>query len=287
MQKQYLVVVGQPGALRQSVLKGLDASIEHTSWLSLETAALLEVNAPDALALKSSLVSNDLDWCLYSAPPKPAKLFLADMDSTMITVECIDELADYAGIKEEVSAVTDAAMRGELDFEAALKQRVALLEGLSAQVLEECFAEKVGFTPGGEVAVKTMVSSGAYCALVSGGFTFFTQRVANNLSFHEHRANVLEIKGGVLTGRVTPPLSNAQTKLDTLQHHAKRLSLEADQSLAVGDGANDIPMLQAAGLGVAYRAKPKTKASVDCAIDHTDLTTLLYFQAIPKDRHIS
>lgn len=285
MQTQYLVVVGQPGALRQSALKAFDAKIGDVSWLAPETAAVVEVQTSDSNPLKSSLEASEFDWCLNHTAPTPAKLFLADMDSTMITVECIDELADYAGLKEDVSAVTEAAMRGELDFEAALTQRVALLEGLNVDVLEDCYREKVTYTQGARTAVQTMASGGAHCALVSGGFTFFTQRVAETLGFHEHRANILGSKEGTLTGLVTPPLSNAQTKLDTLQHHVKRLGLNAAESLAVGDGANDIPMLQAAGLGVAYRAKPKTKAAVDCAIDHSDLTTLLYFQGIPKDRH--
>jgi len=256
-------------------------------WLAPETACITEVPESAAAGLADLFEEYPVDWLLSPRPPSPSKLFLADMDSTMITVECIDELADYAGLKAEVSAVTEAAMRGELDFEAALNKRVALLEGLKTSVLEECFRDKVHFSPGAKTAVQTMCAQGSYCALVSGGFTFFTQRVADALGFHEHRANTLEERGGLLTGKVLPPISNASTKLNALNEHRARLGLEDEESLAVGDGANDIPMLQAAGLGVAYRAKPKTKAAVDCAIDHTDLTTLLYFQGIAQDQHSS
>lgn len=283
---QFLVLVGQPGTLRQASLNSLGLAACHCQWLAPERAAVLEVDSIHLSGLNERLILSGYDWLISAAQPKPARLFLADMDSTMITVECIDELADYAGLKDQVSAVTEAAMRGELDFETALRDRVGLLEGLRTTVLEDCFREKVDFTQGGQTTVQTMAQNGTYCALVSGGFTFFTARVAQQLGFHEHHANVLEEQDGTLTGRVLPPISNAATKLETLQHHTSRLGLEARQSLAVGDGANDIPMLQAAGLGVAYRAKPKTKSAVDCAIDHTDLSTLLFFQGIPVDRHL-
>lgn len=283
----FIVVVGEPGTLRQSALSDLGFKNTQLSWLAPETAVVAETSNDNAAAVQDTLSASTFDWLIRKSPPVRAKLFLADMDSTMITVECIDELADYAGVKDQVSAVTEAAMRGELDFETALRGRVALLEGLSVDVLDACYAEKVRFTSGGDIAVKTMASKGTYCALVSGGFTYFTHRVASELGFHEHRANVLEHENGTLTGKVIPPISNAATKLDALNHHIDRLSLSADASLAVGDGANDIPMLQAAGLGVAYRAKPKTKAAVDCAVDHSDLTTLLYFQGIPLSEHIA
>lgn len=286
MHRQYLVLVGQPGDLQNSALNGLPVKITQSNWLSKETAALLEVEVDALPPLESALNETTYDWLITKNAPAPAKLFLADMDSTMITVECIDELADYAGLKKEVSAVTEAAMRGELDFEAALRQRVGLLEGLKTDVLDACYREKVKYSPGAYRAVQTMAQRGTYCALVSGGFTFFTQRVSGDLGFHEHRANVLEERDGYLTGKVLDPISNASTKLQTLQTHQNRLGIEQAGSLAVGDGANDIPMLQAAGLGVAYRAKPKTKAAVDCAIDHTDLSALLYFQGIAASDHI-
>lgn len=285
MHRQYLVLVGQPGDLQHSAIKDLPVTISQSTWLSKETAAVLEVEVEALAALESALNENTYDWLITQSAPAPAKLFLADMDSTMITVECIDELADYAGLKKEVSAVTEAAMRGELDFEAALRQRVALLEGMKTDVLDACYREKVKYSPGAHRAVQTMSQHRTYCALVSGGFTFFTQRVAAHLGFHEHRANVLEERDGYLTGNVLDPISNASTKLHALQTHQNRLEINKARSLAVGDGANDIPMLQAAGLGVAYRAKPKTKAAVDCAIDHTDLTTLLYFQGIAASDH--
>lgn len=283
----YLVLVSQPGTLRQSHMRNAGLSFDSAQWLAPNTAAVLPLDAAPNAQITDALSSNGIDWLSTPHAPRAAKLFLADMDSTMITVECIDELADYAGIKDQVAAITEAAMRGELDFEAALRERVALLEGMNTTVLEDCYRDKVAFTAGGRTAVQTMAQRGTYCALVSGGFTFFTQRVAHHLGFHEDKANRLEERDGKLTGRVLAPISNASTKLDCLVHHRSRLALEDEATLAVGDGANDIPMLQAAGLGVAYRAKPKTKAAVDCAIDHTDLTTLLYFQGIAQSEHVT
>ncbi|MEM9879785.1 MAG: phosphoserine phosphatase SerB [Pseudomonadota bacterium] len=283
----YLVLVGQPGSITKAVITDLALACSGPVWLAQETACITEVPASAAQGLKDLLPEHALDWLLTPRAPKPAKLFLADMDSTMITAECIDELAGFAGIKAEVSAVTEAAMRGELDFEAALKSRVALLKGLKTSVLEECYRDKVHFSDGARIAVQTMRAHGTYCALVSGGFTFFTERVAVGLGFHEQRANRLEEKDGHLTGKVITPISNANTKLSALETHSARLEISPDQSLAVGDGANDIPMLEAAGLGVAYRAKPNTKAAADCAIDKTDLTSLLYFQGITQAGHAS
>lgn len=219
-----------------------------------------------------------LDWCLQPAGGRKKMMILADMDSTMITVECIDELADFIGMKQKVSEITEAAMRGELDFEGALKERVALLAGLGTDKLEQCYSERIKLMPGATTLVRTMTANGAYAALVSGGFTFFTNRVAEAVGFNMNHANVLETESGALTGKVVEPICGAATKLETLQRLAKEHSLTKDEILAVGDGANDIPMIQAAGLGIAYHAKPKTRATAHAAVTYGDLTTLLYFQ---------
>ncbi|UTW57875.1 phosphoserine phosphatase SerB [Kordiimonas sp. SCSIO 12603] len=219
-----------------------------------------------------------LDWALQAAKKRKKKLLLADMDSTIITVECIDELADFVGLKDKVSEITESAMRGELDFEEALKERVALLKGLTASQLDECYEDRIELMGGARTLIQTVKANGGYAALVSGGFTFFTEKVAERVGFDMTRANVLEIADDQLTGMVVPPICGAQTKLDTLNELAEKLELEQRDIIAVGDGANDIPMLEAAGLGVAYHAKPKTRAAARAAVTYNDLTALLYFQ---------
>ncbi|MEM7570628.1 MAG: phosphoserine phosphatase SerB [Pseudomonadota bacterium] len=275
-----LILSAPTGTLTAGALKALDLPGEPAQWLSHESAALFQL--PDA-RIKPALALLDnapVDWLVTPEPPKQKALFLADMDSTMIEIECIDELADYAGVKDQVAAVTEQAMRGELDFREALAARVQLLEGLPVSVLQDCFNERVRISSGAEQAVKTMASNGCHCMLVSGGFTFFTQRIADALGFHGNRANQLEERGGHLTGKVLPPISDASTKLSVLQQEKERLSLDTADIMAVGDGANDIPMIEAAGLGIAYRAKPKTRNAAAAAIDHSDLTALLHFQGI-------
>ncbi|WP_286831622.1 MULTISPECIES: phosphoserine phosphatase SerB [Kordiimonas] len=219
-----------------------------------------------------------LDWCLQPAEGRKKKMILADMDSTMITVECIDELADFIGVKGKVAAITEAAMRGELDFEAALKERVALLAGLSTDALQQCYDERIELMAGARALVQTMKANGAYAVLVSGGFTFFTEKVAAAIGFDMNRANILGIEGNALTGLVEEPICGAATKLEALNEQAAKHGLTAAEILAVGDGANDIPMIEAAGLGVAYHAKPKTREAAAAAVTYGDLTTLLYFQ---------
>lgn len=223
-----------------------------------------------------------LDWAVQANKGRKKKLILADMDSTIITVECIDELADFVGLKAQVSEITEAAMRGELDFEGALTERVSLLKGLTEQQLKSCYDERVTLMGGARTLVQTMKANGAYAALVSGGFTYFTDKVADAVGFDTHRSNILELKDGVLTGCVVPPICGAQTKLDTLNELSARLLVPQSGILSVGDGANDIPMINGAGLGVAYHAKPKTAAAADAAIKYGDLTTLLYFQGYKK-----
>jgi len=209
------------------------------------------------------------------------------MDSTMITVECIDELADYAGIKEQVAAVTEAAMRGELDFEGALDARVALLKGLAAEVIDRCHAERVRIMPGAKALVRTMAAHGAEAVLVSGGFTVFADRVAQEIGFAKAISNTLDIAGGLLSGTVARPIVGAVAKRDALLVEAAVRGVRPDEVLAVGDGANDIPMIELAGLGVAYHAKPKTAAAAGARIDHGDLSALLYAQGYPRSEWVS
>ncbi len=209
-------------------------------------------------------------------------LLVADMDSTMITVECIDELADYAGIKPEIAAITEAAMRGELDFAAALDARVVLLKGLDAGAIERCRAERVRIMPGAKTLVRTMRARGATTVLVSGGFTAFAEPVAAEIGFDRVIANRLEIVGGALAGTVAKPIVDSSAKLATLLEARAALGLADAATLAVGDGANDLAMIGAAGLGVAYHAKPIVAAEAAARIDHGDLTALLWAQGIAR-----
>lgn len=223
-----------------------------------------------------------VDAIVQPATGREKRLLIADMDSTMITVECIDELADYAGIKAEVSAVTEAAMRGELDFAGALDARVALLAGLDEAVIARCLAERVRIMPGAKPLVQTMRARGATCVLVSGGFTRFAEPVAAEIGFHRAIANVLLVANGMLTGAVAKPIVDAGTKEATLAAETTRLGLSDGETLAVGDGANDLPMIRAAGLGVAYRAKPIVAAAAGARVESGDLTALLYAQGIAR-----
>ena len=200
----------------------------------------------------------------------------------MITVECIDELADYAGLKDRVAVVTERAMQGELVFEEALRERVALLKGLDEAVLDRCHAERVHASPGAEPLVRTMRRDGAYCLLVSGGFSQFADRVAESIGFHRAVSNQLGIAGGKLNGTVADPIVGAEAKRQALIDAAGEQQVELADALAIGDGANDIPMLEASGLGVAYRAKPKVAAIAAARIDHGDLGSLLYAQGYSR-----
>ena len=214
-------------------------------------------------------------------------LLIGDMDSTMITVECIDELADYAGIKPRIAAITEAAMRGELDFAQALDARVALLEGLDAAAIARCREERVRLMPGAVTLVRTMKVNGATSVLVSGGFTAFADPVGAAIGFDRVIANELLVADDRLTGTVAKPIVDSGTKLDTLERVRAELSLADAATLAVGDGANDLAMIRAAGLGVAYRAKPVVAAAAGARIDHNDLTALLWAQGIARRRWIA
>ena len=247
-------------------------------WLDRGSAYDLHLETEPRIVSAEPLI----DVVVQRTAHRRKRLLVADMDSTMITVECIDELADYAGLKSEVAAVTDAAMRGELDFEAALDARVALLTGMDAEAIDRCREERVRPTPGARTLVRTMKARGATCLLVSGGFTRFAEPVADMLGFDRALANVLIVEEGRLTGAVRRPIVGARAKADALRAAAAELGIGLHEAVAVGDGANDIPMIEVAGLGVAYRAKPALAAVADARIDHNDLTALLYAQGIAR-----
>lgn len=218
---------------------------------------------------------------------RDCRLFVADMDSTMITVECIDELADYAGLKDEIAAVTERAMRGELDFAQALTGRVALLAGLDARMIDRCREERVRLMPGARALVRTLRARGATTILVSGGFVPFAAPVAAEIGFARAVANILHVEDGRLVGTVGQPIVDAARKRHELIEAAWEAALLRAQTLAIGDGANDIPMIEAAGLGVAYHAKPKAQAAADAAIDRGDLSTLLHALGIARKQWVT
>ena len=227
-----------------------------------------------------------VDVILQPAANRRKSLLLADMDSTMIGQECVDELADFAGLKPLVSAITERAMRGELAFEPALRERVALLKGLSVRVVDEVLRERITLTPGGQTLVRTMRARGGYCALVSGGFTLFTGPVAQQIGFHESRGNSLSIDNQRLTGLVADPILGREAKLATLRELRDRLGLIPAETLAIGDGANDLGMIEEAGLGVAYHAKPAVAAAAGARIDHCDLSAALFAQGYARDEFV-
>ena len=217
-----------------------------------------------------------LDIIVQLEADRHRKLLIADMDSTMITVECIDELADYVGLKAEVSEVTERAMRGELDFADALRSRVALLAGLSEATVAECLRERVKLMGGAVDLITAFKAARGRAVLVSGGFTHFTDSVARQIGFDRAVANRLIVKEGALTGEVEFPIVDAQTKRETLIGEAAALGIPLGATVAIGDGANDIPMIEAAGLGVAYHAKPKTEAAADARVRFGDLNVVRY-----------
>jgi phosphoserine phosphatase len=223
---------------------------------------------------------------ISTLPPSRKRLMLADMDSTIIGCECLDELADFAGKKAEVSAITERAMAGQLDFEGALTARVAMLAGLPMSALQACYDERVRLNEGAQTFVRTMAALDGHCALVSGGFTFFTSRVAKAAGFHTNRANILNDDGTALTGSVAMPILGKEAKLAALNEDAARLGVPLSETLAIGDGANDMMMIEAAGLGVAYYAKPVVAASAPARIDHGTLESALFFQGIGRSEFV-
>lgn len=236
-------------------------------------------------AARTQLGDCPVDIALVPSANRRKKLLVADMDSTMIEQECIDEVADTLGVREKVAAITERAMRGDTGFEDALRARVSLLKGVTNQTIRDIIETRLTLTSGGKTLVATMAANSAFCALVSGGFTLFTAAIAEKLGFHENRANRLEFENDRLTGRVTEPILGSAAKKDALNELAGNLG-GPDNALAVGDGANDLEMIRAAGLGVAFRAKPVVAREAAASISHGDLTALLYLQGYEVDEFI-
>jgi phosphoserine phosphatase len=235
-----------------------------------------------AQRLQAALGGLRIDVVVQPLASRRKRLFVADMDSTMIGQECIDELADYVGLKAHVAAITERAMRGEIAFEPALRERVALLKGLPVAVVDEVIRERITLTPGARTLIATMRQNGGTTCLVSGGFTLFTSRIGAMIGFDENRGNTLIVEDGRLAGRVEEPILGREAKLATLIELRERLGLSAPETLSAGDGANDLAMIEAAGLGVAYHAKPKVAEAAHARIDHGDLTALLYLQGYAR-----
>ena len=269
------------GARIAGAVAGLTGPVKRTDTLgpgALDLIVEADELGPVRLAARDALGDAPVDLCVQPALHRKKRLLIADMDSTIIGCECLDELADFAGVKAEVSAITERAMRGEIGFEGALRERVGMLKGLPLAALQQCYVERVRLNAGARTLVTTMAAHGARCLLVSGGFEFFTSRVAKAAGFHADRANSLIEAGGALTGAVGEPILGREAKLAALNAEVAALGLDPAATLAVGDGANDLAMIGAAGLGVAYRAKPLVAAEADARVDHADLTALLYFQ---------
>lgn len=265
----------------RSALIALGANAGSPDWLSEAEAVDLpfEGLAPEQAqaAAAGTFGGVPVDSVAQAAEGRRKRLLIADMDSTIVTSETLDELAAYAGLKERVAEITRRSMNGEIDFAAALRERVAMLKGLALSALEATWAE-TRVMPGAKALVRTMAANGAHCALASGGFTWFTGRVAEKVGFTSHHANTLQDDGSTLTGTVAEPIFDREAKLNTLKRLAAELSLPLADTLAVGDGANDLEMLAAAGLGVAYHAKPVVAAAARVRVDHTDLRALLFAQ---------
>lgn len=228
-----------------------------------------------------------IDLAVQPAEGRRKKMLLADMDSTLIRQECIDELAAEAGIGPQVAEITARAMNGELEFEGALRERVGLLKGLPESIVDKVLSERITYMPGGRVLVATMKAQGAFAMLVSGGFTAFAAKVAEALGFDAHRANELLVEGGTLTGTVAEPILGRDAKVESLRMQSERLGLSAEDVLAVGDGANDLGMLELAGMGVALHAKPSVQEQCELRVNHGDLSALLFLQGYSRDEFVT
>jgi len=271
--------------LSQSVANMAGNALGATTieWLAPEIAC--DIAVPEGLsseaaeqAIRAALGDAPIDVAVQEADGRRKKMLIADMDSTMIDQECIDELAAEVGIKDHVAAITARAMNGEIAFEPALRERVALLKGLELSVIDRVIEGRITLASGGRELIATMRANGAYAALVSGGFTVFTGRIAEMLGFHEHRSNTLIEEDGKLAGLVAEPILGREAKANSLNEIANRLGITPTEVMAVGDGANDLDMLRIAGAGVALHAKPSVAAQAQIRIDHGDLTALLYLQ---------
>ena len=261
-----------PGAGEANLLKpGVAADIPFDGTGIADMTAL-------TATLREALAGQPVDLFVQKGDGRRKRLLLADMDSTMIGQECIDELAAELGLKDKIAAITERAMRGEIEFEPALRERVGALKGLPVATIDRVIAERITLTPGGRTLIQTMKANGARCALVSGGFTHFTNAIAAAIGFDENHANTLETDGDMLAGTVREPILGQDAKRSHLHRLREELGLGAHETMAVGDGANDLAMIRDAGLGVAYHAKPAVAAQAAARIDHGDLTALLYLQ---------
>ena len=278
---------------------GLDPALVHSlrnawgggdaQWLSPDEAAAFPIQVQPANAddVWRSLQGEGVDLVIQPIANRRKKMLIADMDSTMIQQECIDELADEAGVGARVASITARAMNGELDFEGAIDERVGLLAGLGADIIDHVLSTRITYMPGGRALVQTMKANGAFAALVSGGFTAFTAKVAADLGFDENRANTLGIQEGRLTGKVVRPILGQEAKLDALNDMTARLGIDPADALAVGDGMNDLLMLSRAGTGVALHGKPALQDKCAVKINHGDLTALLFIQGYARDEFIT
>src|SRR6201994_4521878 len=281
-------------ALDSTVVDGARAILPAAGparWLFDEVAVDIPFHSDEPIAaivarLHQARGDLPIDVVVQPVIDRRKKLFLADMDSTIIGQECVDELADFAGLKAHVAAITERAMRGEIDFEPALRERVALLKGLPVSVVDDVLKQRITLTPGGRELVATMRAHGGYTCLISGGFTLFTNAVAAMIGFQENRANELKVADGKLSGEVAEPILGRAAKLATLIELREAFDLDNLDTLVAGDGANDLGMIEAAGLGVPYHAKPAVAAAAAARIDHGDLTALLYAQGYRREEFV-
>jgi phosphoserine phosphatase len=273
-------------AMVDAVRDAVGGGLTPVTLSDAEAVEFQAIGTPDLALARAALAGAAVDVLVSRSRGRRRGLLVADMDSTIVTSETLDELAVFAGIGEKIAAITARSMNGELDFKQALRERVAMLKGLHLGALEKTWAA-TKLTPGAEVLVRTMRARGALTALVSGGFTFFTSRVAEQIGFDLHRANTLLDNGTALTGEVGEPILDRDTKLATLQALAQERRLRMTATLAVGDGANDLAMLQAAGLGIAFRAKPVVAAAVENRVDHADLRALLFAQGYRAEMFVT
>jgi phosphoserine phosphatase len=288
-------LIGSPNALSPAALARVRAALPAAAdprWLAEGTAADITFSLgagidQRSLAEKLRSLTDGFDVVVQRSANRRKKLFLADMDSTMIGQECIDELADFVGLKAHVAAITERAMRGEIAFEPALRERVALLKGLPVKTIDEAIAKRITLTPGARTLVATMRANGALTCMVSGGFTLFTDIIAKMIGFDETRANTLTLDGDKLAGSVREPIFGRDAKRATLVELRTQRKLAKDDTLVTGDGANDMDMIAEAGLGVAYHAKPAVAAAAPARIDHGDLTGLLYVQGYKREEFVA
>ncbi|MEQ1867933.1 MAG: phosphoserine phosphatase SerB [Micropepsaceae bacterium] len=275
-----LVLTSALGALDDASVKAVAALAGvGPHWLAPGTACEFRIADPGVVeTVRAALGRAPVDANVVPVDRRRKRLLIADMDSTIIGCECIDEIADFAGIKPQIAAITERSMRGEIPFEGALRERVALLKGLPEATLERAYKERVRLNDGARILVRTMAAHDAFTALISGGFTFFTSRVAESAGFSTQQANELIVENGKLAGTVREPILGREAKREALLRLAREHGVDLRDTLAIGDGANDLAMIGEAGLGIAYRAKPIVAAAAHARLDHSDLTAALYLQ---------